>query len=228
MSDIIIREDFDVRNQDGTWKKMFNTPSGVSGVKVKHHTLSYCRWLNLKVRTCDNKAYLSTRPNYSGVSNNFNCFDGFVEWSINEIGYNEKENIGGVLQNFHLEKDLLSGRSGKIYSPETCLFVPQKVNMFTCIKSRNKIKDLTLPVGVVFHKRDKKFMAQISTEGKYNFLGYFTNKIDAHRAWQLAKINYGEYLASEYKETHPKMSHGLVLWTAAISEDFKNGLFSEF
>jgi hypothetical protein len=48
--------------------------------------------------------------------------------------------------------------------------------------------------GVSFHKRDQKFVAQISIDGKRKFLGYFATAEAAHECYKQAAIQHnGEF-----------------------------------
>lgn len=61
-----------------------------------------------------------------------------------------------------LDKDILV-KGNKIYSPETCCFVPQEINnLFTKRKSCRG----TLPIGVKYIKENKKFSASFSRNKK--------------------------------------------------------------
>ena len=48
--------------------------------------------------------------------------------------------------------------------------------------------------GVHWHRRDKKWSVSIQVDGKRIYLGYFTDKEDAARAYDVAaRIHYGEF-----------------------------------
>lgn len=47
--------------------------------------------------------------------------------------------------------------------------------------------------GVVFHKRDKRYQAQIKIKGKTEFLGNYDTAKDAHQAYIEAKRKYHEF-----------------------------------
>lgn len=50
--------------------------------------------------------------------------------------------------------------------------------------SREKSLKSGLPTGVVWHKRDKKFMSYIKINGKTKFIGYFKTSEEASSAYQ--------------------------------------------
>jgi hypothetical protein len=76
---------------------------------------------------------------------------------------------------------------GKLYSPSTCCYIPQWQNsLFTdCGKIRGE-----WPQGVNFHKRDKRFRAQLRVNGRIKPLGYFDTPEEAYEAYVNAKIPY--------------------------------------
>ena len=70
----------------------------------------------------------------------------------------------------------------KIYSPDTCLFVPQALSAL--------ISRLTNPkgdylMGASFHKNNKKFVASMSLDGKLKHLGSFQTEQLAHEAFKI-------------------------------------------
>lgn len=218
MKDILIFEKFDKMGEDGLWKKMWNSPNGIVGVKKKHHSISYQRWKGMNSRT-GVENYFTLRPNYSSVENRFRDFQEFVEWSSQHVGYLTTEIIGGVEKFWHLDKDILTIDDEKFYSCETCLFVPQRVNLFTVTRSNKRGEH---PIGVAFDKRSGIFIGQISTNGKPRYLGSFKNSFDAHRAWQKAKIEYGLELIKEFEKSHTKLSQGLENWIQPLVSDYRD------
>lgn len=150
--------------------------------KGKIHPL-YRVWYNMLYRCTDK--YANIWPTYRGcsISDYFSLLSNFIKWSINNnytIGY-------------HLDKDILV-RNNKIYSPELCMFVPAEIN--TCITNSNKIRG-KYPQGV--YKDGNLFKAQISTGGSTRkSLGRYSSMEEAHKAWQLAKLDHLRYLAGKY------------------------------
>ena len=79
----------------------------------------YRRWTSMLGR-CYCKKFLQNSPTYQNcfVCNEWLTFSKFKAWMETQ-DWEGKE----------LDKDLLSGEC-KVYSPETCVFVPRNVNMF--------------------------------------------------------------------------------------------------
>lgn len=157
--------------------------------KKGKHTKEYQHWKNMLAR-CYSDKLKNKLPTYADcvVSDEFLNFEIFEEWCKNQIGF------GG--QDYALDKDLLS-RNGKIYSRETCLFVPKEINSFM---TENKVNSGVFPVGVSFHKRVKKFSSNISLNNKATHLGYFDSIECARKAYVDAKNQQAKVLAERYKD----------------------------
>ena len=105
------------------------------------------------------------------------------DWELLSTFLNDVKDFVGydkvIYEGWVLDKDILSnGR--KIYSKDSCCFVPPKLNSF--MVSYNKPKGDYL-LGVHFCNREKKFVAQGRIDGKQKGLGYFDNEVDAHEAY---------------------------------------------
>lgn len=86
----------------------------------------YSIWSNMIYR-CYNEISFKKCPTYKTITvdEEWHNFQNFAEW----YEENFPKNIKGI--KFHLDKDLLQyGIENKIYSSETCIFLPQKINVF--------------------------------------------------------------------------------------------------
>lgn len=94
-------------------------------------------------------------------------------------------------EGLHLDKDILSP-GNKMYSPETCAFVPQEINKL--LLDRRSCRG-DFPLGVSLRSNphgwnfQKPYVAQISKSGKQTGLGYYDSPFLAHKAWQKAKVS---------------------------------------
>lgn len=95
----------------------------------------------------------------------------------------------------HLDKDLLVP-GNKLYSPDTCIFIDQKVNKFLTDSSAARGET---PIGVSFNKRVGKFAVKCGTGSwrKNKNLGYFETPEEAHEAWLRFKLQQAHILANE-------------------------------
>lgn len=143
---------------------------------------SYTTWVRM-FRRC----YSGKFKNYQGCSvcKEWWRFSKFKEW------YNEK-----YVQSYELDKDILI-RGNKIYSPNTCCFVPHRINslLINCKSSRNDT-----PVGV--YRMGNKFKAQLREDKKNVHLGVFDTIGDAFNAYKREKERYIKEVSQEYFDKH--------------------------
>lgn len=101
-------------------------------------------------------------------------------------------------KNMSLDKDILI-KDNKIYGPDTCAFVTQETNMF--LVDRGAARG-NLPIGVTWHSRQNKYVAQIGGFGdnKPRTLGYFNTPEAAHTRWYEEKKKQAIILASNQKD----------------------------
>lgn len=141
-------------------------------VKInKKHIRSYKAWHGILTR-CYSEESLRQKPTYKGctVCEKWKLFSNFKRWFDKNYRYDLEEM--GLKP--CLDKDLLSNGLNKIYSPETCIFLPQKVNKFLTNKKLDNTSGYT---GVTWHTRDNKWAVSINDfyAGKNKHLGYFTD-----------------------------------------------------
>ena len=154
------------------------------------HTKVYIVWKNMLTR-CYDKKYQSIHPSYMNcyVSKEWHNFQTFAKW------FDKHYTVG-----YALDKDLLV-HGNKVYSPETCVFIPQKINNFLTNKHRSNTSGYT---GVSWNKRHKKWVAQISSKGKYKHLGYFDDPKEAAEAYKKARKIEANKLKELYRDVLPE------------------------
>lgn len=169
----------------------------VSPVKINGRLIqSYSNWTNILNR-CYSKDVQIKQPSYVGcsVSDEWLLFSNFKTWF-------DKNHVDG----WAIDKDLLI-QGNKVYSEESCIFIPASLNSFTVDRRSDRGSN---PIGVCWHSRDLYFMSTISINGKLTRIGCFDNALDAHKAWYKKKLE----LAYEYKEIcdsiHPMLFDGLI------------------
>lgn len=164
----MVLEDF--KNEDGKWIKL------VCVNRAPVYTRAGQVWRAMRDRCNPTGSKQQKYSRYVGclMSSNFKDFNYFAEWCQCQIGY--------ALPDYDLDKDILV-TGNKLYSEETCVFVPQTLNTFfiSCNASRGD-----LPRGV--YSKNGKFAAMISINGKRKTLGssYATPEI-AYNAYKVAK-----------------------------------------
>lgn len=104
-------------------------------------------------------------------------FSNFKKWFDENYRYDLVEQ--GI--KIALDKDLMSNNS-KIYSPQTCMFLPEKINSFISNVKSSNTSGFT---GVYWFKRDNKWKSQITKfdTGKVTHLGYYDDIENANKAY---------------------------------------------
>lgn len=145
-------------------------------------TKCYQTW-SCMMRRCTDKKYQQRQPTYIGCSvcDGWKDFDKFYEW------FKEHYREG-----FQLDKDILY-QDNKLYSPSTCVFVPQYINLLLV---KRDVSRGDYPIGVHFKKQRNKFTAQLAINGKKKHIGCFTCPFEAHKAYCEAKYAYIKETAS--------------------------------
>jgi hypothetical protein len=149
----------------------------------------YETWTHMLMRCYDPK-YHAKKPTYIGcqVAPEWLSFMTFRAWMI-------RQNWVGM----ELDKDLLFP-GNKVYSPNTCVFIPHGLNNFAtdCGVARGE-----WPIGVSWRKQKGKFVAQCRNPftGKKEYLGYYTCPDAAHEAWRSRKHELSLQLAAEQTDS---------------------------
>ena len=164
-------------------------PTRVNGVLTKEYEL----WNSMLTR-CYSDSSKKRRPTYEGceVSNNFKSYEYFYEWCNKQIGFSNEGNENP----FHLDKDLLI-KGNKVYSEDTCVFIPAEINtlLIKCAATRGECL-----IGVSWHKTRKAFVAKVNkSKGKREYLGFFKTEIEAFNAYKTAKEAFIKEQAEKWK-----------------------------
>jgi hypothetical protein len=188
----------DYKNSDGKWVR--HSPR----TKILTCTKAGSVWRAIRDRCATGGAQQERRPRYSGcaMSENFKNFQFFAEWCQSQIGYG--------LKNYHIDKDLLVD-GNKLYSENTCVFVPAALNTFLC--SHNASRGV-YPQGVNLCRG--KFAAQIAINGKTKGLGYYPTVELAYAAYKTAKETearrWFQRLANKEFIVDPRVIERMRVW----------------
>ena len=152
-------------------------------------TKAYTAWMNMLNR-CYDPRFHNIQPTYvcCYVCDKWLYFTNFKEWFDNNY-----------VEDWQLDKDLLVTEN-KVYSPDTCIFVPQSINSLFTDHGRARGN---YPIGVHFHKKAGKFVALVAIDGKQQYLGLFDDHNEAHKAYLIAKKSNVIRIADEWKEKIP-------------------------
>lgn len=135
----------------------------------------YCKDIYWKWSSMIKRSYC---PHYHKDKPTYKDVEVCDEWKIYSNFSNWAEKYGPI-KDLELDKDFLG--DGKLYSPETCCFVPSYINGL----DMHRINKST---GVSYHERISKWEASViftDESGKvdHRYLGVYSDKEDAHRAY---------------------------------------------
>lgn len=202
----------DLKGADGNWIRSYTI---TTDIKTQYHTRAGGLWGHIQTRCNSESKYVKSKQSYKNCSLDFEGFHAFAEWCQEEYGYLNREFDGKY---WAIDKDILFP-GNKSYSPITCMFVPNEVNtLFGWLSNRKG----DLPIGVNIHRgKYRAYGANIQTNHKH--LGYFSNPIDAHKAWQEHKIlTLREYAKNcEYGE---KICNALIMRSNKIGEQLSRNV----
>ncbi|MFP5111845.1 hypothetical protein ACSU64_05635 [Bacillaceae bacterium C204] len=173
-------------------------------------TRAYVTW-NSMLNRAYSKKYHDRNPSYKDVTvcREWWNFQNFAEWFYNNYYKVDNEPMS-------IDKDILV-KGNKIYSPDTCVFVPERINSLVvkCNGSRGK-----LPVGVTFNKGNNKYQAQCANgKGEVIPLGHFDTSEEAFFIYKECKENVIKEVADEYKGKIPERLHlTLINWKIEIDD----------
>lgn len=135
------------------------------------------------------------RPAYIGTtcSDNFKSYSYFYKWCQEQKGFGNKDDNGRYWQ---LDKDLLS-EDRKMYSENTCVFVPAKLNGLLI---RRKVNTSKYATGVIKKSKDKTFKVLYNdNEGTQVIVGGFLEEEDAFKYYKQCKESVIRLSAEKYK-----------------------------
>ena len=112
-----------------------------------------------------------------------------------------------------LDKDILI-KGNKVYSPETCVFVPTAINNLFVKKQRSRGD---YPIGV--RKLKQRYSAYLGIKGKTKTIGVYDTVEDAFFSYKSAKEVYIRQVADEYKNIIPtKLYTAMINYEVDISD----------
>ena len=180
-------------------------PITIDGVKTKEYML----WVDMLTR-CYNDAYQKKQPTYKHceVSENFKSYEYFYEWCNSQVEFDVK--------GFDLDKDLLI-KGNKVYSENTCIFIPREINTLLVKRKASRGKYL---IGVYWDKTKKAFKAQVrKNKGKSERLGSFKTELEAFEAYKQAKEYFIKEQASNWKDQIDERAYNALMnYTVEIAD----------
>lgn len=157
--------------------------------------------------------------NYAGADScpEWKDFQNFAEWfeGVVESGY--------FHEGWHLDKDLLY-KNNKIYSPETCVFLPEDINKVLSIRAGSRGK---FPLGLCYGEFSKtlgEMTLQVAFRCKHpDFYLRATVPLskmeEGFKMYKDAREGYVKYLAESYKEQlDPRAYDALVKYEITMED----------
>lgn len=220
-NDITVRFEngYEVNTQYGTFKDgaiLYPYARTIYGVgylgegkykSINNHIRSreYVLWKNILLRCYDNKTQ-EKFPTYKGctVCKEWHNFQIFAEWYNNNYYKVKKEDM-------HVDKDIMV-KGNKIYSPETCIFTPARINLLfiKCDKARGDY-----PIGATYIKKGNHFTSNCG----HIYLGCFKTPEEAFYKYKDCKESIIKSVAEEYKPSIPeKLYQALINYKVEITD----------
>ena len=160
----------------------------------RKHTDEYDIWHGTLMRCYDPK-YQEKHPTYKGckVEDYLLNFQHMCEWL--EKNYYE---VPG--ERMHLDKDILY-KGNKVYSRETCIFVPQRINNLFVKSNKKRGKN---PIGVTLRPSGKYETFCYNGYGKQIYLGSYLTKEQAFKVYKQYKEKVIKEVIDSYEGIIPE------------------------
>lgn len=157
----------------------------INDLDLAHGTDCYSHWIQIIRRIYDEK-WKTKNQSYIDctVCEEWLYLSNFKKWF--------DDPINGYKEGYEIDKDILI-KGNKMYSPDTCCFVPQEINKLLLL---NKHKRSSTPIGV--NIKNNKYVARLSKRRKRVFIGSYDDKEEAFNAYKTAKEQYVKELADKY------------------------------
>jgi hypothetical protein len=156
---------------------------GFIGTVTEVDRKSYSIWAQMLNR-CYSKDWQELNHTYKDVAvcPEWHNYSNFKEWFDKNY-----------IETFQLDKDLLG--TSKLYSQETCCFIPRDLNKFIG-------GNIASTKG--YRKTGNKYQAQICYNSKQIYLGMFDTPEEAHQAYLEARKEAAQFYKEKYKDILPQ------------------------
>lgn len=169
----------------------------------------YRTWRVMLQRCYDERLH-NLEPRYKdcAICDEWHSLFNFNKWYLKNYYTIDDERM-------ELDKDILF-KGNKIYSPDTCVFTPKRINILFINANRTRG---AFPVGVYFDKQKKKYIAQISCGNKTTKVARCDTPIEAFYMYKFYKERHIKNVAEEYKEKIPdKLYRAMLNWEVEITD----------
>lgn len=144
----------------------------------------YRKWVSMITR-CYSYKFLNTQSTYKScsVSEDWFSFSNFKAWMERQYWHD-----------CELDKDILIP-GNKIYSPDTCLFIPKSINT---LLSDHRSGRGGFPQGVSFNVSRCKYESYCNVNGKRKHLGRYSSSAEASMVYKKFKSDHVRSVAERY------------------------------
>ena len=159
---------------------------------------------------CYDEKIKNKHPTYKEcvVCGEWLLYDNFKKWC--DENYYQIDN-----ERMQVDKDILFKRN-KLYSPDTCCFVPDRINSLI-IKS-DSIRG-KYPIGVSYKKNTGLYCASMKKNNRNVWLGEYTTPEKAFSVYKIEKEKYIKEVADEYRDKIPnKIYNALYNYEVEIDD----------
>lgn len=136
---------------------------------------AYVAWMAMLTR-CYSDNFKARFPTYDGVTvcDEWSSFMSFRGWWVDH-----------QVDGWEIDKDILTDE--RVYSPDTCIYIPAWLNSFV---SNSKGLRGGYPIGVSIDSASGKFVARCKNalSGRSGYIGRFDTIEQAHAAWMQRKL----------------------------------------
>lgn len=159
-------------------------------------TGQYQLWIGMLTR-CYCESEIIKHPTYKDcyVCDEWLNYQKFAKWTTTQRFFNVADTSSDG-RSMALDKDLLVPNN-KVYSPDTCCFLPNKIN---CAIGGKLSGDKKLPSGVYWHKASNSYTSSIQVDGVQVHLGCFKDPEEAFKTFCTHKQQQIRSLADEYRD----------------------------
>jgi len=155
------------------------------------------------------------------VSEDWYSYTNFRRWLL------EKFEIYGeyVEGKWAIDKDYLSDEGHKLYSPDTCVFIPEGLNSIRLLGVKYACKN-DLPHGVWYDKSTQKYRAQYHHKLTKKLVkrGGKKTALESHQQWQHATSDKLLYAIQKYHYVDPRVLEQLECASLGIMCDLAQGV----
>lgn len=161
---------------------------------------SYSVWSGMLNR-CYNKKHPNKAYIGCSVCEEWYNYTNFEKW-FDENYYT----IDG--EEIELDKDILI-RGNKIYSPDTCIFVPKRINSLFISLNKNNNKT----IGIDWKEKIHKYQIRCCFENDRKYIGVYSTEEESFNAYKQFKESYVKQIADKYKDKIPeKLYNAMYNW----------------